>query len=56
MRFRNLANIFAEIGNAQRMTADYNRMSVMSTQRLSELGLERHEIAPYVFRKHYGKS
>lgn len=52
MPFRGLTNFFHMVGNAQRMSAEYERMSSMSGERLAEIGLERGDIATHVYRKY----
>jgi hypothetical protein len=54
MAFRSVSNFFDQIGQAQRMSADYNRMRQMSPESLSRMGVERNDIANHLYNKYFG--
>ncbi len=54
MAFRSVSNFLDQIGQAQRMSADYNRLRQMSPESLSRMGVERNDIANHLYNKYFG--
>jgi hypothetical protein len=54
MAFRNITNFLEQVGQAQRMSTDYNRLRQMSPECLSRMGVEPNGIANHLYNKYFG--
>jgi hypothetical protein len=54
MAIRSVSKFFHKVGQAQRMSAEYDRLSKMSPECLSRMGVERNDIATHLYNKYFG--
>ncbi|WP_168206259.1 hypothetical protein [Labrenzia sp. PHM005] len=54
MALRSVSHFLHQVGQAQRMSADYDRLRQMSPECLSRMGVERNDIATHLYNKYFG--
>lgn len=54
MALRSVSNFFHQVGQAQRMSSEFNRLNRMSPEGLSRMGVERNDIANHLYNKYFG--